>query len=187
MAAAAAERPSSLAAPPPPRPLPAGRFANRPNRQKLRARGPLGAFLLWCELPMVVTGASTGNLAQLNQPGRRARSPGRQAERRARAATAGAPSPSSATPPGSVANGRTRGGAGGGVGPGPPHRLRLQDLGDQLSHPAQKALGKVWSVQVRQAGSWLSQLRGRHSEDCSGTEINRNRALDRRGLEPSCC
>lgn len=35
-------------------------------------------------------------------------------QRDARAATAGAPSPSLATPPGSAANGRTRGGAGGG-------------------------------------------------------------------------
>lgn len=142
VAVSAAERPSSRSAPPPPRPLPAGRFANRPNRQKLRARGPLGAFLLWCELPMAGTGASTGNLAQLNQPGRRARSPGRQAERRARAATAGAPSPSSATPPGPVANGRTRGGAGGGVGPGASHRLRPPGPGRPAEPPRPERSGK---------------------------------------------
>lgn len=64
---------------PHPRPLPAGRFADRPNRQKLRARGPLGAFLLWCELPMV----GAGTQAKPNQPHRGASSPGRQAERRA--------------------------------------------------------------------------------------------------------
>ena len=68
---------------PHPQPLPAGRFADRPNRQKLRARGPLGAFLLWCELPMVGAGAGAGTLAQPNQPGRRARSHRREAERSA--------------------------------------------------------------------------------------------------------
>lgn len=83
VAAAATGRPSSPPAPPPPRPLPAGRFADRPNRQKLRARGPLGAFLLWCELPMVGAGAGAGTQAKPNEPRRRARSPGRQAERRA--------------------------------------------------------------------------------------------------------
>lgn len=65
---------------PHPRPLPAGRFADRPNRQKLRARGPLGAFLLWCELPMAGAGAGEESLAQPNHPGRRARSLGREAE-----------------------------------------------------------------------------------------------------------
>lgn len=84
VAAAAAGRPSSPAAPPPPQPLPAGRFADRPNRQKLRARGQLGAFLLWCELPMAGARAGAGTQAQPNQPGCRARSPGRQAETRGR-------------------------------------------------------------------------------------------------------
>lgn len=68
---------------PHPRPLPAGRFADRPNRQKLRTRGPLGAFLLWCELPMAGTGAGAGTRAQPNQPGHRARNRGREAARRA--------------------------------------------------------------------------------------------------------
>lgn len=117
VAAAAAGRPSSLPAPPPPRPLPAGRFADRPNRQKLRVRGPLGAFLLWCELPMAGAGAGAGTQAQPNQPGHRAAAPGHR-QRDSWAATAGAPSPSSATPPGSAANGWARDGAGGGVGPG---------------------------------------------------------------------
>lgn len=73
--------PSSPPAPPPP--LPAGRFADRPKRQKLRVRGPLGAFLLWCELPMASAGAGVGTRARPSQPGRRARSPRREVARRA--------------------------------------------------------------------------------------------------------
>lgn len=73
-------------------------------------------------------------------------------QRDARAATADAPSPSSATPPGSAANGESRGGAGGGAGAGArPVGSAPQDLGDQLSRPAQSALGMARPVQVGKA------------------------------------
>lgn len=125
-------------APPPPQPLPAGRFPDRPNRQKLRARGPLGAFLLWCELPMAGAGAGAGTQAQPNQPGHRARSPGRQAETRGRPPPAppapARPRPRALQPMAGPGAGRRRGGAW-----LASHRLRPQDLGDQLSRPALKA------------------------------------------------
>lgn len=115
---------------PHPRPLPAGRFADRPNRQKLRARGPLGAFLLWCELPMVGAGAGAGTQAKPNQPRRGASSPGRQAERRA-GGHRRRPQPQLGHTPGLFSQwrgqgrGRRRGGAGARpVGSAPP------DLGD---------------------------------------------------------
>lgn len=125
-------------APPPPQPLPAGRFPDRPNRQKLRARGPLGAFLLWCELPMAGAGAGAGTQAQPNQPGRRARSPGRQAETRGRPPQAppapARPRPRALRPMAGPGAGRRRGGAW-----LASRRLRPQDLGDQLSRPARNA------------------------------------------------
>ena len=109
---------------PPPRlprphsqPLPAGRFADRPNRQKLRARGPLGAFLLWCELPMVGAGAGAGTLEKPNQPGLRARSHRREAERSA-GGHRRRPQPQLGHAPELCGQWPGRGGTGRGAGPG---------------------------------------------------------------------
>lgn len=69
-------------------------------------------------------------------------------QRDARAATADAPSPSSATPPGSAANGRARGGPDGEAGPDVcPVGSAPQNLGDHLSRPAQTAPEKVGPIQ----------------------------------------
>lgn len=125
---------------PHPRPLPAGRFADRPNRQKLRARGPLGAFLLWCELPMAGAGAGAETLAQPNQPGRRARSPGREAERRA-GGHRKRPQPQLSHASGLCGQwpGRGRGRRRGGAWRASRRLRPSQDPGDQLSRSTQSA------------------------------------------------
>lgn len=136
------KRPSSPPAPPPPpHPLPADRFADRPNRQKLRVRGPLGAFLLWCELPMAGAGAGEGNGAWPSQPGRRARSPGREAARLA-GGHRGRPQPQPGHAPELRGQWPGRGRARAGAGPRASGRLRpSRDLGDLLSRPTQSTPG----------------------------------------------
>lgn len=144
-------RPLQQGDPPPslprPHPLPAGRFADRPNRQKLRTRGLLGAFLLWCEFPMAGAGAGAGTPSAAlpaRPPGPQPREGGKETRGRPpRAPPAPVqPRPRALWPMAGLGAGSDKGGAW-------PASRRLRpsrDLGDLLSCPALSALGKTgWS------------------------------------------
>jgi hypothetical protein len=126
---------------------------------------------------MVDTGACAGTRTRPSQFGRRARSPGKEAARRA-GGHRGRPQPQPGHAPEICGQwpdrgqGLKRGGAW-----RASRRLRPSpDLGDLLSRPAQ----------VGQAGHPPSQPSGSLSQDCSGAAKTRGWSPDGQGPDPCC-